>query len=62
MIRQELYPDYHEKLIYDGNTSIEIIRKKGGRTILQDWLNFDSVEDAEDYFFNDCYGYQQFEN
>jgi hypothetical protein len=29
---------------------IEIIRKRGGVTILRDWLMFDSVEEADDYF------------
>lgn len=43
---------YHEYFEYHGNTTIEHIRKKGSATIGRDWLIFNSVEEAQD-FFND---------
>ena len=50
-IFHDLYLDSFE---YHGNTTIEVIRKQGGRTVLHDWLIFDSVEEATEYF-NDQY-------
>ncbi len=50
MTRHELYPDYHECYEYHGNTSVEITRKQAGVTIKRDWILFDSVEDAQEFF------------
>lgn len=52
MTRHEVYPDYHERYEYHGNTAIEIIRKQGRTTIKQDWILFDSVEEAQDFFYD----------
>ncbi|MFZ5572045.1 MAG: hypothetical protein ACOZF0_16725 [Thermodesulfobacteriota bacterium] len=43
---------FHEFFEYHGNTTIEHITQKNGVTIDRDWLLFDSVEEAQD-FFND---------
>ncbi|MBW2572931.1 MAG: hypothetical protein JRE61_11455 [Deltaproteobacteria bacterium] len=49
MTRHEVYPDYHESYEYHGNTAIEITRKRGRMTLKQDWIFFDSVEEAQDF-------------
>lgn len=41
---------YHDHLEYHGSTIIAITRKQGETVILQDWLIFDSVEEAMAYF------------
>lgn len=51
MTRFESCPDYHECYEYHGNTAVELTRKKAGITIKQDWLLFDSVEEAQDFFY-----------
>ena len=45
---------YTEIFEYHGNTSIEHIRNHNGVTILRDWLIFDSVEEAEAFFNDQC--------
>ncbi len=45
------YCDYYE---YHGNTEIERIRIRAGETINRDWLNFDSVAGAMEYFNTEC--------
>ena len=52
MTRHEVYPDYHESYEYHGNTAIEITRKQGRMTLKQDWIFFDSVEEAQDFFYD----------
>jgi len=44
------YPNYHECIEYHGNTEIERIRKKGDLIIERDWLVFNSVDEAIEYF------------
>lgn len=55
MTQQRLLPEYHEKRVYHGCTTIEIIRKRGGKVIKRDYLQFDTVEEAKDFFFNDSF-------
>lgn len=50
MTRHELYPDYHEYYEYHGNTAVEITRKQAGVTTKRDWILFDSVEEAQEFF------------
>ncbi len=50
MTRHEIYPDYQNYYEYHGNTTIEITRKQGGLIIKRDWILFDSVEEAQEYF------------
>jgi hypothetical protein len=45
---------HHEYFEYHGNTTVERIRKGTGNTISRDWIIFDSVEEAQDYFHNNC--------
>ncbi len=54
MTRQISYQSYQDVYEYHGNTIIHLIRKLGTETIWQDWLLFDSVEDASEYFNTNC--------
>jgi len=56
MTRYEIEDHYQEFLEYHGNTAVERIVKEFGRTIRRDWIHFNSVEEAQDYF-NDRSGY-----
>jgi hypothetical protein len=39
---------------YHGSTTIERTRKTGGCTLLHDWILFNSVQEAQEYFYNEC--------
>ena len=52
MTRCESYPSYQECYEYHGSTVIELIRKQSGMIIKRDWILFDSVDEAQE-FFND---------
>ena len=54
MRKNELCTDYQDFFEYFGNTEIEMIRKKGDETIRHDWLIFDSVDEAMEYFNDNC--------
>ena len=54
MTRYESYPDYQYCYEYHGNTSVEITRRQDGITIKRDWILFDSVEEAQEFFNNEC--------
>jgi len=45
-----------ETFEYHGSTVIERTRLFAGKTISRDWILFDSVEEASDYFNDYCYG------
>ena len=51
MTLQNYYSDYHESYEYHGNTAIEVTREKDGMTIKRDWIFFDSVQEAQDFFY-----------
>ena len=55
MKTQEIYTDYHDHYEYFGNTEIERIRKQGEKIIQHDWIIFNTVEEAME-FFNDRSG------
>ena len=55
MTRLEIYPTYDDFFEYFGATTIRQTRKKADETVWQDWLHFDTVEAALE-FFNDCCG------
>jgi hypothetical protein len=55
MTKLEVYPSYRDCFEYHGGTTIQLTRKKGRETVWQDWLMFDTVEAAFEYF-NDCCG------
>ncbi len=52
MTLHKIYSDYHESYEYHGNTAIEITQKKDGVTIKRDWIFFDSVQEAQDFFYD----------
>lgn len=41
---------FHEYFEYHGNTVIEHVKKMGGITISRNWLLFDSVAEAQEFF------------
>jgi hypothetical protein len=51
MLQQNESTDYQDNYEYHGNTTIEVIRKQDGITIDRDWILFDSVEEAQDFFY-----------
>ncbi len=54
MTKYIAYSDCLDYLVYHGNTAIERIRTRAGATVLRDWIYFDSVEEAQTYFNDDC--------
>jgi len=50
MTRLDWASDFQNSYEYHGNTTIEVIKKQNGITIERDWLLFDSVEEAQDFF------------
>ena len=50
MTIQNYYSDYYENYEYHGNTAVEITLVKKGVTIKRDWIFFDSVQEAQDFF------------
>ncbi len=50
MTRNEFYTNYQDRYEYHGSTTIERIRKQAGQTIKRDWILFDSVEEAQEFF------------
>ena len=48
------YPNYDDCYEYHGNTTIELTRKQDGAVIWRDWILFDSVEEATDFFNDTC--------
>ncbi len=54
MIKLEIYPNHIEYYEYHGGTTIELTRKNDSETIQQDWIMFDSIEAAFEYFNNCC--------
>ena len=53
MTKQESHAAYNDVFEYHGGTTIQVIRKQAEQTVWQDWLIFDTVEAALEYF-NDC--------
>jgi hypothetical protein len=53
MARYTIRSSSQECLEYHGNTAIERICRRNG-IIRRDWLFFDSVEEAADYFNDHC--------
>ncbi len=47
-------PDYHDCYEYHGNTTIELTRRQGEITVWRDWILFDTVEEAAEYFNDHC--------
>jgi hypothetical protein len=51
MTLQQYYSDCHESFEYHGSTAVEIHLIKNGVTIKRDWIFFDSVREAQDFFY-----------
>jgi len=51
MTLQNYYSDYYENYEYHGNTAVEITLVKKGVTIKRDWIFFDSVQEAQNFFY-----------
>ena len=54
MRTQEIYTDYQDHFEYFGNTEIERIRMQGETVIKHDWIMFDSVDEAMEFFNDRC--------
>jgi len=50
MTRHEYHPYYLNTYEYHGNTMVEITRLQNGITVQHDWILFDSIEEAQEYF------------
>ena len=58
MTKHTFEPDYQDCYEYHGNTTIELTRKQGQTTLWRDWITFDSVQEAADYFNERCSAYE----
>jgi hypothetical protein len=54
MTRYAFYAHYQDCYEYHGSTTIERTRKEAGRTVKREWILFDSVEEALEFFNNNC--------
>ena len=54
MRKHELTTEYQDQFEYFGNTEIERIRKKGEETVRHDWIIFDTVDEAMEFFNDRC--------
>ena len=54
MTAQTLTHDYVERYEYHGNTSVEVTRSELGNVIKRDWILFDTVEEAQTFYFDLC--------
>jgi hypothetical protein len=54
MTRQLTCDTYCDCYEYHGNTVIEHTRTRGAETLWRDWIVFDTVEEASDYFNAAC--------
>jgi hypothetical protein len=54
MTKYACYAHYQDCYEYHGSTTIEIIRKEAGRTVNREWILFNSVEEALEFFNTNC--------
>jgi len=54
MKKHVAYPRYYDLFEYHGSTQVVRIRRQGKRILRKDWLTFNSVEEALDYFNSGC--------
>ncbi len=54
MIREVVYSTYRERFVYHGSTTIERTCRQAGALLSRDWLIFNTVEEAQDFFNTDC--------
>lgn len=50
-MRREIdYESYEDRYEYQGGTLIEHVRLREGRILWREWLEFESIEEAEEAF------------
>ena len=54
MTTYDFNSEYYDSYEYHGNTAVEITRKQGEATVKRDWILFDSVQEAQDFFYENC--------
>lgn len=54
MTKDISYQDYYDSYEYHGNTTIELTRRQDGVIVWRDWIIFDTVEEATEYFNDAC--------
>jgi triphosphoribosyl-dephospho-CoA synthetase len=54
MTRLTTYPTHDDVYEYFGGTTIQWTRRKADETVWQDWLLFDSIEAALEFFNEFC--------
>ena len=54
MIHDASFTNCYDSYEYHGNTEIVLTRKRGDSTVWRNWILFDSVEEASEYFNNQC--------
>lgn len=54
MTKDISYEEYYDSYEYHGNTTIELTRRQAGEIIWRDWIIFDTVEEASEYFNDAC--------
>ena len=54
MTRNISYQDYYDSYEYHGSTTVVVTRCQGRYTIWKDWIVFDTVEEASEYFNDHC--------
>jgi len=57
MRTQEISREYQDHFEYFGNTEIEPIRMQGEKVIRHDWIMFDTVDEAMEFFNDRCDGF-----
>ena len=50
MLQTDSAKDVRDCFEYHGNTAVEHIRKRGRRTVWREWIMFDSVDEALDFY------------
>ena len=45
---------FQEYFEYHGNTAVEMTRKEFGYVIKRDWILFDTVEEAQSFYYDHC--------
>ena len=58
MTKHIMNAQYYDRYEYHGNTTIELTRKQGDITVWRDWISFDTVQEASDYFNEHCDAYE----
>ena len=51
MTKSEHFTEYQDRFEYNGGTMIEHIRSQNNRILRHDWILFDSIEEAREYFY-----------